>query len=78
MRPPRTGLRAGRLVVELAKRYYEQDDHSVLPRAIANKAAFTNAMALTSPWAVPPTPCCTCWPLPRKARWISRSPTLTP
>ncbi|MEZ5449233.1 MAG: dihydroxy-acid dehydratase [Thiolinea sp.] len=32
--------------MELAKRYYEQDDHSVLPRAIANKAAFTNAMAL--------------------------------
>jgi dihydroxy-acid dehydratase len=39
-------LRAGRLVVELAKRYYEQDDATVLPRNIATKAAFENAMAL--------------------------------
>jgi len=39
-------LRAGSLVVELCKRYYENDDESVLPRNIANKAAFTNAMAL--------------------------------
>ena len=37
---------AGRLIVELAKRYYEQDDATVLPRAIATKAAFENAMAL--------------------------------
>jgi len=39
-------LRAGRLIVELAKRYYEQDDFSALPRNIATKAAFENAMAL--------------------------------
>ncbi len=39
-------LRAGRLVVELCQRYYEQDDASVLPRAIASKGAFENAMAL--------------------------------
>jgi len=39
-------LRAGRLSVELAKRYYEGDDASVLPRAIATKAAFENAMSL--------------------------------
>jgi dihydroxy-acid dehydratase len=39
-------LEAGRLSVALAKRYYEQDDASVLPRAIANKAAFENAMSL--------------------------------
>ena len=39
-------LRAGRLVVELAKRYYEQDDETALPRSIATKAAFENAMAL--------------------------------
>ena len=39
-------LRAGRLVVELAKRHYEQDDDSVLPRNIATKAAFENAMCL--------------------------------
>ena len=39
-------LKAGRLVVELAKRYYEQDDEGVLPRNIATKAAFENAMCL--------------------------------
>ncbi len=39
-------LRAGRLVVDLCRRYYEQDDASVLPRNIATKTAFTNAMAL--------------------------------
>ncbi len=38
--------RAGRLVVELAKRYYEQDDISALPRSIASFAAFENAMTL--------------------------------
>jgi dihydroxy-acid dehydratase len=37
---------AGRTVVELAKRWYEQDDDSVLPRSIANRKAFENAMAL--------------------------------
>ncbi len=37
---------AGRRIVDLAKRYYEQDDASVLPRAIANKQAFENAMTL--------------------------------
>jgi dihydroxy-acid dehydratase len=39
-------LRAGRLIVELAKRYYEQDDASVLPRVIASFEAFENAMSL--------------------------------
>ncbi|PLW84361.1 dihydroxy-acid dehydratase [Kineobactrum sediminis] len=39
-------LRAGRLVVELCKRYYEQDDASVLPRNIASFNAFENAMCL--------------------------------
>jgi dihydroxy-acid dehydratase len=39
-------LSAGRRIVELTKRYYEQDDESALPRAIATKAAFENAMAL--------------------------------
>ena len=39
-------LQAGRLVVDLAKRYYEQDDASVLPRNIATFEAFENAMSL--------------------------------
>src|ERR1700742_2273813 len=38
--------RAGRVVVDLAKRYYDGDDASVLPRAIASRQAFENAMAL--------------------------------
>ncbi len=39
-------LEAGRLVVDLAQRYYEQDDASILPRNVANFAAFENAMRL--------------------------------
>ena len=39
-------LRAGRLVVDLAKRYYQEDDESVLPKSIATKEAFSNAMRL--------------------------------
>lgn len=39
-------VRAGQRIVELAKRYYQQDDESVLPRNIANFNAFENAMAL--------------------------------
>jgi len=39
-------LRAGRTIVELAKRHYEQDDFSVLPRSIATFDAFQNAMSL--------------------------------
>ena len=39
-------LEAGRIIVSLAKRYYEQDDASVLPRSIATMEAFENAMCL--------------------------------
>ncbi len=38
--------RAGRTIVDLARRYYEGNDDSVLPRRIACKAAFENAMSL--------------------------------
>ncbi len=38
--------RAGRTIVDLAKRHYEQDDFSVLPRNIATFQAFENAVAL--------------------------------
>ncbi|MEU3193012.1 dihydroxy-acid dehydratase [Streptomyces sp. NPDC006992] len=37
---------AGRTVVEIARRYYDQDDASVLPRNVGSRAAFENAMAL--------------------------------
>ena len=39
-------LGAGRRIVELARRYYEHDDASVLPRSIATFGAFENAMSL--------------------------------
>jgi len=39
-------LRAGRLIVENARRYYDTDDDSVLPRSIATLEAFENAMSL--------------------------------
>ncbi|MGB0127476.1 MAG: dihydroxy-acid dehydratase, partial [Rhodocyclaceae bacterium] len=39
-------LEAGRLIVGLARRYYEQGDEAVLPRAIASRAGFENAITL--------------------------------
>ena len=39
-------LKAARTIVDLTKRYYENDDESVLPRSIANFKAFENAMCL--------------------------------
>jgi dihydroxy-acid dehydratase len=39
-------LKAGKQIVELANRYYKLDDESALPRNIANKTAFENAMSL--------------------------------
>jgi len=39
-------LEAGRVIVEITKRYYEEDDSTVLPRSIASFNAFENAMSL--------------------------------
>ena len=39
-------VEAGHLVVDITRRYYEQNDESVLPRNVATKQAFENAMAL--------------------------------
>ena len=39
-------VEAGHLVVDLARRYYEQEDESVLPRNVASFGAFENAMTL--------------------------------
>ncbi|WP_174527366.1 dihydroxy-acid dehydratase [Micromonospora maritima] len=39
-------VEAGRTAVEIAKRWYDEDDASVLPRAIAGREAFENAVAL--------------------------------
>ncbi len=39
-------LEAGRTIVEMAKKHYEQDDYSVLPRSIGTFKAFENCIAL--------------------------------
>ena len=39
-------LDAGKKIVEITRRHYQEDDYSVLPRSIATKEAFENAMAL--------------------------------
>jgi len=39
-------VEAGHLIVDITRRYYEQNDESVLPRNVASKQAFENAMAL--------------------------------
>lgn len=39
-------VEAGHQIVDITRRYYEQDDVNVLPRNVANKQAFENAMAL--------------------------------
>lgn len=39
-------LEAGRLIVELCHRYYDDDDASVLPRSVATREAFLNAMTM--------------------------------
>ncbi len=39
-------VEAGHLIVDLARRHYEEDDYSVLPRAVASFKAFENAMTL--------------------------------
>lgn len=39
-------IEAGHTIVKMAKRYYEDDDESVLPRSIATRDAFLNAMSM--------------------------------
>lgn len=38
--------KAAETIVELCRRYYEEEDHSVLPRSVATRESFENAMAL--------------------------------
>jgi dihydroxy-acid dehydratase len=72
----RKGLfeQAGRLVVDLCRRYYQEEDTSVLPRNIASRPSRTPWRS-TWPWAVRPIRCCTCWQPRRKAASTSRCPT---
>jgi dihydroxy-acid dehydratase len=39
-------VRAGELIVDLCRRWYDKDDEGVLPRSIAGRAAFSNAMRM--------------------------------
>lgn len=54
-------LEAGRQIVALCRRFYEQGDGSVLPRAIATRQAFENAMAMDIAMGGPPIRSCICW-----------------
>ena len=70
---------AGRLVVDLARRYY---DRATTPRCCRGRSppgrrSRTRSRS-TSPWAARPTRCCTCSPPPARPRWTSASPTSTP
>lgn len=56
-------VEAGHLIVDLARRYHEQNDETALPRNIASFKAFENAMTLDIAMGrAPPTPSCICWP----------------
>ena len=63
---------AAHLIVENAMKYYEDGDDSVLPRNIATREAFLNAMTLDMRWAEAQTPCYICLPWHRRAAWSSR------
>ena len=63
-------LKAGRTIVEITKRYYEQDDDSVLPRSIVTKAALENAMALDVAMGGRPIQSCICWQSPMKVKCL--------
>ncbi len=71
-------VRAAHTVLDLTRRYYEQDDDSVLPRSIATPRPSRTPWRSTSRWAAPPTRSCTCWPPPRRRRCRTASPRWTP
>ena len=69
---------AGRLVVEAARRYYEEDDESVLPLSIASPAAFGNAMALDVAMGGSTNTILHLLAAATEAAWTSASTTSTP
>jgi dihydroxy-acid dehydratase len=64
-------LEAGRRIVDLAKRYYEQDDETACHAPSPVRAPSKTPWRSISPWAARPTPCCTFWPPRMRARSIS-------
>ena len=68
--------RAGRLAVELCKRYYEEEDTTVLPRSMGFKA-FENAMTLDIAMGGSTNTILPSWPSRKRPRSTSPWPTLT-
>jgi dihydroxy-acid dehydratase len=68
---------AGHVVVDLARRWYEQDDATALPRNIANFAAFENAMSLDIAMGGSTNTVLHLLAAAQEARWISPWPTST-
>jgi dihydroxy-acid dehydratase len=64
-------LKAGRTVVDITRRYYEQDDHSVLPRSIANVRPLKTPLHWTLRWVAPQIRFFISSRRLRKAAWIS-------
>lgn len=63
-------LEAARCIVDITRRYYENDDNSVLPRSIASLKAFENAMSLDITMGGRPILSFTFWPQLRKAVFL--------
>lgn len=53
---------AAKQIVKNTHKYYFEGDESVLPRHIASRASFLNAMTLDIAMGDPPTPSCIRWP----------------
>lgn len=58
-------LQAGRTIVDITKRYYEQDDESMLSRTLT---PLKTRWLLISQWAARPIPFCIFWPQPKKEK----------
>ena len=64
---------AARQIVKNAMAYYEDGDESVLPKSIATRKAFLNAMTLSIlPWVEVLIPYCISWLWPRRLEPTSR------
>lgn len=69
--------RAGELIVDIATKYYKDDDESVLPARSPPARRSRTPWRSTSRWADRPTPSCTSWRPPRRARCHSTCTTST-
>ena len=65
-------VEAGHAIVNLARRYYEQEDASALPRRSRIAPPSATQWPWTSQWGAAPTRCCTCWPPHTRVESTSR------